>query len=233
MNRQEFLRQLESLLMNIPANERADALAYYNDYFDEAGVENEQSVIQELGSPQKVAQSIIEDIRNSGYRENEENVGYGEYANEYTQNSYQNQYQSTYHNYQNVEKKKFKTWQIVLIIILAIATFPIWIGLVAGLFGTVVGLFGALFGVLIAMTGLGLGFVIAGIAVFGAGAMTVIAIPVEGLTSMGIGLLLTSIGILLLLLFVLLTFVWLPKLVKAIVGWIKSLFHRNEGGNEI
>ena len=48
MNRQEFLRRLEYLLRGIPENERVDALAYYNDYFDEAGEENEYQVIFEL-----------------------------------------------------------------------------------------------------------------------------------------------------------------------------------------
>ena len=42
MNRQEFMKQLEYLLRGIPTSEREDALAYYNDYFDEAGLENGQ-----------------------------------------------------------------------------------------------------------------------------------------------------------------------------------------------
>lgn len=231
MNRQEFLRQLESLLMNIPEQERADAMAYYNDYFDEAGVENEQQVIQELGSPQKVAQSIIDDVKNSGHSQSHD---YEEATSTYEQSTYQKQgaYQSNA-AYQDVEKKKFKTWQIVLIVILLILTFPVWIGLAAGLFGGLVGLLGGLFGVLVGLIGTGFGFVIGGIATFGAGLMTVMVVPVEGVACMGIGLLLTSIGVLLSLLFVLLSFVWLPKLVKAIIGWIKGLFHRNEGGNEI
>ncbi len=237
MNRQEFLRQLESLLMNIPENERKDAMAYYNDYFDEAGVENEQRVIQELGSPQRVAQSIIDDVRSSGYSQS---YDYEETTDTYEQGAYQNygtyESQNTYQGQmtrQDVEKRKFKTWQIVLIVILLIVTFPVWIGLVAGLFGGLIGILGGLFGVLVGMIGAGLGLVIGGIATFGAGIMTVMVVPVEGLTCMGIGLLLTSMGILLSLLFVLLSFVWLPKLVKAIVCWIKGLFHRNEGGNEI
>ena len=48
MNRQEFMRRLEELLKSIPASEREDALGYYNDYFDEAGEENEYQVIFEL-----------------------------------------------------------------------------------------------------------------------------------------------------------------------------------------
>lgn len=220
MNRQEFLRQLESLLYAIPANERADALAYYNDYFDEAGIENEQNVIQELGSPQKVAQSIIEDFRSSGYEQTYENT-----TGQYSQNTYQ--------NYHHVEKKKLKTWQIVLLIVLAIIGSPIWIGLATGLFGVVIGIIASVFATIVSLFGSGLGLMFGGIIVAGVGVLGVMVRPLEGVTSMGVGLILTAIGILLLLLSVLITFAWLPKLVKAIISWIKGLFHRNEGGNEI
>lgn len=259
MNRQEFLRQLENLLMSIPANERADALAYYNDYFDEAGVENEQSVIQELESPQKVAQSIMDDVRNSEYRGNDQMHGYEESANQYTQNSYQNQdqyqnrnhyqgqnsyqnqyqnrnqnqNQNTYQNYHDVEKKKFKTWQIVLIVILLILTSPVLIGVVTGLFGGLIGIIAGIFGTVVGLFGSALGLVIGGIAVVVLGLLRAMINPLESVTCIGIGLLLFAIGILLALLFGLLTFAWLPKLVRAITGWLKSLLHRNKGGNEI
>ena len=62
MNRMEFMRELEKLLEGIPQKEREEALAYYNDYFDDAGAENEQNVIQSLGSPKKVAESIRRDM---------------------------------------------------------------------------------------------------------------------------------------------------------------------------
>ena len=35
MNRVEFMQQLERLLCDIPQSDRLDAIAYYNDYFDE------------------------------------------------------------------------------------------------------------------------------------------------------------------------------------------------------
>ena len=47
MNRTEYMRQLESLLQNISATEREEALQYYNEYFNDAGPENEQNVIEE------------------------------------------------------------------------------------------------------------------------------------------------------------------------------------------
>lgn len=62
MNRYEFMRQLEMLLSDITPSERQEALQYYNDYFDDAGVENEQNVVKALGSPAKVAASIKADL---------------------------------------------------------------------------------------------------------------------------------------------------------------------------
>ena len=44
MNREEFLSQLERLLYDIPAQEREEALEYYNGYFDDAGKEKEAEV---------------------------------------------------------------------------------------------------------------------------------------------------------------------------------------------
>lgn len=54
----EFMRELNILLAGVPAEEREEALQYYSDYFADAGKENEEQVLQELGSPQKVAAMI-------------------------------------------------------------------------------------------------------------------------------------------------------------------------------
>ena len=70
MSRTEYMRQLESLLQNIPDTEREEALQYYNEYFNDAGPENEQNVIEALGNPAKVAENIKKDILWNGYGEN-------------------------------------------------------------------------------------------------------------------------------------------------------------------
>ena len=62
MNREEFLKQLESLLSDLTYEEREEAMDYYRNYFEDAGEENEANVIAELESPQKVAQSIKESL---------------------------------------------------------------------------------------------------------------------------------------------------------------------------
>jgi uncharacterized membrane protein len=41
---------------------------YYNEYFDDAGPENEQKVIEELGSPAQIAARIKADSAVSGWK---------------------------------------------------------------------------------------------------------------------------------------------------------------------
>ena len=47
MRRAEFMKELEYLLQDIPDEEKEEALAYYRDYLEEAGDENEEQVIRE------------------------------------------------------------------------------------------------------------------------------------------------------------------------------------------
>ena len=66
MNREQFIAQLARLLQDLPPAERQEAIRYYQEYFDDAGEENEDAVIQELGSPGKVAASIRANLQYGG-----------------------------------------------------------------------------------------------------------------------------------------------------------------------
>ena len=66
MNRQEFMKQLEVLLSDISQAERDEALQYYNDYLDDAGMENEEDAISTLGFPAQVAANIKEGLKEGG-----------------------------------------------------------------------------------------------------------------------------------------------------------------------
>ena len=59
MTRSEYLSELDSHLISLPKEERSMAIKFYEEYFDEAGPENEQSVIADLGKPFNLARSII------------------------------------------------------------------------------------------------------------------------------------------------------------------------------
>lgn len=61
MRKEEFFKQLEYLLQDIPDEDREEALEYYRDYLAEAGSENEEQAIEEFGSPERVAAIIRAD----------------------------------------------------------------------------------------------------------------------------------------------------------------------------
>lgn len=65
MDKIEFLRQLEGLLYDIPEGERQEAIQYYQDYFEDAGLENEGQVIRELGSPERIAMMIKDGVEDT------------------------------------------------------------------------------------------------------------------------------------------------------------------------
>ena len=65
MRKEEFLKQLAYLLQDISDEEREEAMSYYRDYLDEAGPENEEAVVEEFGSPERVAAIIRANVNGS------------------------------------------------------------------------------------------------------------------------------------------------------------------------
>lgn len=247
MNRDDFINELERLLRDIPEGDRLDAIEYYYDYFDEAGVENEQKVIRELGTPERVAQTIKDNLGGGNYNDSRdysepysEPRDYSEPRGAYARRDVDDKEESTsydrgeeteqtseYHTTSHGADASGKKVSWVLIAIIAVLTFPLWIGVVAGLFGAVVGIIGGLFGITVGLFGAAFGLIIGGIAcaiaiLFQA---TVVG-PAEVLVTIGVSALLIAVGLLLAMLFVLLVGKWIPSWVKAIVKAIKGLVGR-------
>ena len=59
MSKEEFLSELEGLLAGLSEQERDEALTYYREYIEDAGLENEAKVLEELGSPRKIAAAVM------------------------------------------------------------------------------------------------------------------------------------------------------------------------------
>ena len=96
MNREEYLKRLSFLLKDLPEEEIEDAIAYYEDYFEEAGEEKEEQVIKELGSPEKIAKMIRDSVQEN------------QASSEYTEEGYR---QETYEDYQQMSRKDSQTGQ--------------------------------------------------------------------------------------------------------------------------
>ena len=215
MNRVEFMEQLERLLQDLPANDREDAITYYNDYFDEAGQENEAQVIRELGSPGKVAAIIKADLNAAG----SEQTAYGETERE--ENAVPSRRESGYHA---PKQKKGLPWP--LIIVLLVFASPVLLGAFGGLFGAVLGVVGALIGIVIAFVVCAVALLIAGIVCFVVGIVRVFISPVEGLLTVGVGSLMLALGILFVVLFGWCAFKWVPALFRGVINLIQRLFHK-------
>ena len=62
MNREEYMNRLRHRLKRLPKADYERAIAYFNEYFDEAGPEREAQAIEDLGSPEMAADQIIREF---------------------------------------------------------------------------------------------------------------------------------------------------------------------------
>ena len=62
MSKQEFLANLKAELSFISLDEKEDAIKYYEEYFEDAGEENEQAILIKLGSPKELSLKILDDL---------------------------------------------------------------------------------------------------------------------------------------------------------------------------
>ena len=63
MSRDEYLRILARELSRLPKEEFDRAMEYYTEYFEEAGPENAEAVMADLGSPALLTKNILYSIQ--------------------------------------------------------------------------------------------------------------------------------------------------------------------------
>lgn len=231
MTKQEFLQELNKQLQDIPQQERQEAVLYYEEYFDEAEVNDTEDVLEKIDSPDSIAASIRSGLQNNG--------GTGEF----TERGYQEAGQSrdelmrkgelskrgrrnkkTHEDFFKKkgvtdEKTPMDTSKIILIVIVAIFTLPIWGGLLGGIFGLLVGLVALIFGLAVTAIALTFSLLLAGVVVFLVGIVKMCTLPSFGaLIAIGVGCLLFGIGMVFLMLMVWVCSGLIPSIVQG-VGW--------------
>lgn len=63
MTRDEYLNELKGRLTSLTDEEKAEALQYYSDYFEDAN--DDERIIRELGTPEETAKTIMEKFSNA------------------------------------------------------------------------------------------------------------------------------------------------------------------------
>ena len=247
MNKDEFLRQLEVLLSGISQEERTEALAFYRSYFEDAGEANEAKILEELESPQKVADSIIKDlgvqageagasgaqgaaqgspagaVTGAGWNPAAQGAAQGSPAgagwNPAAQGAAQNA------AYAAQEKDGMPGWAIVLLVI----TSPVWLVMLLVMLSALLGVVAALFGIAIAVVAVMGALLICGVVIFGAGIGSAFAgNPAIGIGLMGAGLIVLAIGILAVVLVVWIFGGFLPWALKGIWKLCKKPFNKRK-----
>lgn len=209
MKREQFLSELERLLWNISKEERDEAMAFYRSYFEDAGENNEENIMKELESPEKVAKSIRESLSEEENRTAEERYGQNL---AYRNAEYYKNVNETIQNLQG-KKKESNTVAIVLAIILLVLTSPIWVSILA----VVAAILAAVIAVVIALLLAGCAVAVAAIATMVAGN------PAAGFLVLGVAFLLLAIGILAVIVMVWLFGKGVPALCRGIGKLAKKI----------
>lgn len=247
MRREEFIRQLETLLQDVPEEEKQEALSYYRSYFEDAGEENEERILKELESPEKVAATIKADLgmdlRTAGeYTEHgfedsrfekkqEVDLRKRDSREEQTQRSAEgndssNRSEGVYKDSAQGDGASVYTGrtasEIALIVFLIILTSPFWIGAVGGIAGSVLGL-------VISVVCIAGAFYITGGVLVGIGISQIVTGSLAvGLSLMGGGLLFLALAVLATILSVWVFGKLLPWLCSLAKKLWRSLFSRKE-----
>ena len=243
MNREEFLTRLEGMLQSISPTEKEEVLQYYRDYFEDAGPENEQSVIEALGDPADIAENIKKDLQGDdgsratasdhavmeyGSPEACERDNYngspkaGERGNYYDSRT---SHADTGYREPVPAEKRMPGWAIVLLTLLIVFASPVLIGLLGVLFGLLVTWFALIFSFGVTAAAL---FAVLFVLII-VGAMCVTLDPLVGLALAGGGLICGGIGLLFLMLTVAMAGILTPGIFSGL-GW---LFGRRKKGKTV
>ena len=254
MNRIEYMTKLASLLQDIPEVERKDAMKYYNDYFDEAGEENEEQVIREFGTPEEVAENIKADlkVKTEDATDNQQGQNGCQYQTREQQKQNQQyqanggRYQASGQQYQmndqaqkneqssdyqyemsdERKKKNDRIWKIVLIVILAIIIGPVLLSVVGGILAAGLGIVLTVIVGVAALVIAGLAIAIVGISLVVSGFIILLPQTAAGLALMGSGLIILVLGVVATVGFGKLCAIMFCGIAKGIKYLWEKIFHR-------
>ena len=227
MTRTEFMEKLKNLLSDIPEGEKEEALNYYEDYFDDAGVENEEEVVRSLGSPEKVAKTIRDGLNDSSAVQGEfSETGYSDYGEVEKDEVI---------SYGNPEKQKFfekikqkENGGLILLLILAVFALPILGPVIIGIGTAIFGILAAAVAVLFALVIVGIALLVAGATVFASAISCLFVTPAVAAMLFGLSMLLIGIGILITVLGIGVSTKAVPPVIRGIVNGIRKIFVKKE-----
>lgn len=209
MNAYEYLQALRAALAVLPDDEIDSAMRYYEDYFLDAGDENAEKVIEQLGPPEQVAEAILRDYTGVARRRPErfeeekaqtvDGVPLGRDGKPLTR------------------KKGINPWMLACIVLLALIFGPIAVAVIGAIIVAAVGLIVGVAACVVAVPAATL---------IGGGALVLFsfllwATPASALATLGAGLVVGAVGLLLVLLVIKLCILFVPPIIRRLVALIR------------
>lgn len=209
MNAYEYLQALRAALAVLPDDEIDSAMRYYEDYFLDAGDENAEKVIEQLGPPEQVAEAILRDYTGVARRRPErfeeekaqtvDGVPLGRDGKPLTR------------------KKGINPWMLACIVPLALIFGPIAVAVIGAIIVAAVGLIVGVAACVVAVPAATL---------IGGGALVLFsfllwATPASALATLGAGLVVGAVGLLLVLLVIKLCILFVPPIIRGLVALIR------------
>ena len=204
MMREDFMEKLAFLLQDLDESDREEALQYYNDYFEAAGPENEDQVIRELKSPERVA-AIIKDGLAAEARENGAYTDAGYSDERFDERRMPGIYKSAsqeacdekqHYTTETTEKKKKSPLKMILIIALCLCGIPIFAPLALAVIVFVLALVLGAAAIILGLAVSGIAIVIAGFVALAKGITRLVLVPAAGILLCGLALLIIAAGVL-------------------------------------
>lgn len=247
MTRTEFMKELAYLLQDIQDEEKQDAIQYYNDYFDEAGPDQEEEILRDLGSPERIAAMIRSDLMGnlkeggefteSGYRDERfrdpdhwlaKRLDLPETAEEGRKKADREPESSKEEAKDSKPSRNYnKPLTIALCAVILILLSPILLGVGSGLVGILTGIVGLLIGLLLLLGALAIGGILAGLCLIPFGLVLIFTEGIfTGLLIMGLGMVLLGAGILFGAISIVFYGKLVPNLLRQIIDAVNRLIHK-------
>ena len=193
MTRKEYMEQLRKYLKRLPKEDYENAIEYFSEYFDEAGPENEQQVMEELGEPKEAARELLLNLLQESVGDGKDSTG--EKETELPAEGSGNRRSAAGQN-AAASKKKRSPGKIILLAILVLCASPVSLALMfsvlAVLFAVVVVIAAVIFSLGVAS----IATIAGGIMVAGFGATLILKSVAAACMMVGGGFLMAGAGIL-------------------------------------
>jgi uncharacterized membrane protein len=237
-----YLAELRRLLSALPQDEREAALTYYGEYFDDAGAEETERVISELGSARALAEQIL-----SGYSRDyldatprsssaqvparlEDAAEARRREEEAKRREEEARRQAATAQAEEARRAapppRRSTASVILMVLLAILALPMLLAIAAPILGLLIALAAVTFGLGIGAGAAALMVFVAGMVMLTVGFSLLAVHIAEALLAFGVGLALLGLGSILMLVCVFMLVKVMPAVLRFLLRILRWPFER-------